>query len=241
MACFYSKCYYQTVEYGLLAEYYDLFYKNKSYDEEVSFLVSLIGGRKTILDAGCGTGSHLKLLKDLGYAVEGFDLSEHMLAIAKQKVLADLYQGSILDFRSSKKYDVVISMFAVFNHLKNYDEFEKGLLNLLRLVNKGGLLVIDLHNPSKSGEKEDKLGNLTRIMKWDYNPVKNQETTSIKYVVGGKEYNDSHVFKIYKLRTLRRLLDKHDLVYKFYENYSFRPASGSSKNIQLVVEKLKKI
>ena len=36
-------------EYKDMAKYYDLFYKNKSYEKEVEFITQLIGNRKSIL------------------------------------------------------------------------------------------------------------------------------------------------------------------------------------------------
>lgn len=90
----------------------------------MKFLENLIGNRKTILDLGCGSGVHINLLEKKGYHADGLDLNDGMLDIAKNRV-----NRNLLDYNINKTYDVIISMFAVFNHLKNYDEFEKGLLH----------------------------------------------------------------------------------------------------------------
>ncbi len=52
------------LEYKNMAKYYDLFYYNKSYEKEPKFLENLIGNRKSILDVGCGTRIHIKLLEE---------------------------------------------------------------------------------------------------------------------------------------------------------------------------------
>ena len=39
----------------------------------------------SILDIGCGTGSHALPFADMGYAVTGVDISEDMLEIARKK------------------------------------------------------------------------------------------------------------------------------------------------------------
>ena len=141
------------IEYNSMAKYYDLFYSNKSYERETDFLKELIGNRKTVLDVGCGTGVHMHLLEDSGYIVDGLDLNSGMLDIAKTRVKGNLIEANLLDFNIKKKYDSIISMFAVFNHLNDYNEFEEGIMHCYKYLNENGILIIDLHNGRKSGEK----------------------------------------------------------------------------------------
>ncbi|MGZ7180607.1 MAG: class I SAM-dependent DNA methyltransferase, partial [Halobacteriota archaeon] len=72
------------------AQYYDLFYRDKNYTDEVDYVDALIekyalGKPATILDLGCGTGGHAVLLAKKGYDVTGVDRSDAMLAIAGEK------------------------------------------------------------------------------------------------------------------------------------------------------------
>jgi hypothetical protein len=61
-------------------------------------------------------------------------------------------------FYHNKKYNVIVSMFAVFNHLKDNKELYVGIKNLLNLLEDKGVLIIDLHNNRKNGSsKEDKI------------------------------------------------------------------------------------
>ena len=76
---------------------------------------------KTILDMGCGTGGHALLLAERGYGVTGIDMSESMLSIAKEKarkanISVDLFEGDIREFNTAKKFDAIISMFAVMGY-----------------------------------------------------------------------------------------------------------------------------
>ena len=153
----------KNIEYTQMAKYYDLFYARKNYDKEVEFIRHFAKeGKCSILDAGCGTGNHAKILKDCGFQVFGFDLSEEMIKIASEKLGNTFENGNILNYHSDKRYDIVISFFAVFNHLKTYKEFEIALKNLKGLLNESGVLIIDLHNPSKNGQKIDKFENIVR-------------------------------------------------------------------------------
>lgn len=225
------------MEYQQMAKYYDLFYKKKNYDKESTFLENLINKRKTILDIGCGTGLHMHYLEEKNYQVEGIDLNQGMLDVAKTRVKGTLYQGNLLDFKPHKKYDAIISMFAVFNHLTNEQELEEALLHWYEYLNTNGVLIIDLHNGRKSGEKETTVNNYKRIMKWTFDSTTFKETTEITYMIDGKIYRDTHEFQIYKLRQLENILKKHNFKYQLYENYSFTKASDNSKNIEIVIEK----
>ena len=226
-------------EYYELAKYYDLFYKNKNYDKEVQFLIQIIGKRKTILDVGCDTGIHMKLLADRGYVVSGLDKSLEMLSIAKER-LGDgyhLYNDDILKFKSSIKYDAIISMFAVFNHLNGIDEFEKGIVHLYQYLNDGGVMIIDLHNGKSNGRKLEEIDGKTREMIWTYDDCCNLENTKIVYHIDGREYIDNHIFYIYKLLDIKKILEKLGLKYELLENYSSNLASDKSKNILVIIRK----
>ena len=225
------------MEYQEMAKYYDLFYKKKNYDKESTFLENLINKRKTILDVGCGTGLHMHYLEEKNYQVEGLDLNEGMLEVAKTRVKGLLYQGNLLDFQPKKKYDAIISMFAVFNHLNNEQELEKAILHWYKYLNEKGILIIDLHNGRKSGEKETTINNYKRIMKWTFDSTTFKEKTEITYMIDDKIYQDTHEFQIYKLSQLESILKKHNFKYQLYENYSFTKASDNSKNIEIVIEK----
>lgn len=225
------------MEYQQMAKYYDLFYKKKNYDKESTFLENLINKRKTILDVGCGTGLHMHYLEEKNYQVEGIDLNQGMLDVAKTRVNGTLYHGNLLDFKPHKKYDAIISMFAVFNHLANEQELEESLLHWYEYLNTKGILIIDLHNGRKSGEKETTVNNYKRIMKWTFDSTTFKEKTEITYMIDGKIYQDTHEFQIYKFSQLESILKKHNFKYQLYENYSFTKASNNSKNIEIVIEK----
>ena len=77
---------------------------------------------------------HASLLQQNGFKVDGLDLNKEMLDIAKTRVHSNLYLQNILDLNINKKYNVIISMFAVLNHLKDTQELEKALLNLKNIL-----------------------------------------------------------------------------------------------------------
>ncbi len=228
----------KDIEYTSMAYVYDKFYQNKNYKKEVDFIKEFIKDKKSnILDAGSGTGNHAKILHDQGYNVIGFDKSEDMVNIANSKINDGFFHGDLLNFKINKKFDLIISFFAVFNHLRSYKALNKALLNLKSALQDDGTIIIDLHNPQNSGEKVETIDNITRIMKWKKCSLLNKEFSKLTYIVDGKIYKTSHIFKIFKMKKLKTLAEKQGFKKVcFYENYDKQKlASKLSKNIQMVL------
>lgn len=107
------------------AEAYDSLYQSKDYEKECDFIEAVFkkfgSNVKTILDLGCGTGGHALILSRRGYNVTGVDLSQEMVDIGirkaeKEKQSIEFIQGDISDIDLHRKFDAVISMFAVMGY-----------------------------------------------------------------------------------------------------------------------------
>ena len=76
--------------YDKFAKYYDLMYSQYEYEKECDYLEEIFNNYatipKSILDIGCGTGTHALHLAARRYNVVGIDLSEVQIKIAKEKV-----------------------------------------------------------------------------------------------------------------------------------------------------------
>lgn len=227
----------EDIEYGKMSKLYDVFYSGKDYKKEALFISKFLKDGASILDAGCGTGSHCKELKALGYTTDGFDLSPDMISIAKEKVSGNFTVASLLDFSSKINYDAIISFFAVFNHLWNYKEFEFALSNLKDHLEPKGIIILDLHNPQQNGSKLDIKDNTHRNMKWRICPLLGKEITKITYTIDGEIFETSHTFKIFKMPRIKKIAEKLGFVnVEFYSNYDTTCiATKKSKNIQVVL------
>lgn len=141
------------------ARYYDLLYKNKSYDQEVNFVSSLLkefsNGSTKVLELGCGTGRHAENLVKLGYHVHGVDLSTEMVRQAECRA-SELPQelrnklsfasGDARTVRTGLTYDAVISLF----HVVSYQTDNADVMAMfstaaehLRGGSDGGLFIFD--------------------------------------------------------------------------------------------------
>ena len=229
----------KKIEYTKMAYLYDKFYAQKDYSKETEFIAKFIKNKKSkILDAGCGTGRHAKLLFEKGYIVNGFDISPEMVEIANSKMPSHFFTANLLDYTSENKYDLIYSFFAVFNHLKNYKQFALALSNLKKCTNERGIIIIDLHNPQKSGQKTDKIENATRIMRWRKCGILQKEFSKIDFFVDKQIYTTRHTFKIFNITKLKKISQKLGFVsIKFVENYDqTKPATKNSKNIQVILQ-----
>ena len=224
------------MEYKKFAKYYDKFYSKKDYQKEVLFLKNFISKNHCIIDIGCGTGRHASLLND--YNIDGLDLNKEMLEIAKTRINGSIYHQNILNINIGKKYDIVISMFAVINHLKDIDELERCLINLKKILKPSGKIIIDLHNPQSSGEKIDSFDNIKRTMLWNYDKEAKIEKSNIIFEIDNKIYNDSHIFRIFSIDEIKKMCEKVGLnVINIYENYDItKKGNKNSKNLQFVIE-----
>ena len=117
-------------EYKEFAKYYDRFYQKKDYQKEVLFLTHFLTPKSHILDVGCGTGVHASLLEKEDFKIDGADLNQEMLDIAKTRMTGELFLQNVLDLDIPKKYDAIISMFAVMNHLSNLEELKQALIKM---------------------------------------------------------------------------------------------------------------
>ena len=224
-------------EYKKLAKYYDSLYKSKNYNEESQFIVKLFKkyNIRSVLDIGCGTGSHIAKLEKEGFECTGIDLNQEMLDIARQKVKAPLYQANMINFDLGLKYDAIICMFATFNYLLTDESAIKTLSCFYKHLNSKGIVLIDLHNLQNRGSKTDKIKDIERIMKWSYDKASRMEKTKIKFIVPEGIIEDEHTMRIYSIEEMERLL-KNTGFKKFncYGNYELKPAKESSKNLEII-------
>lgn len=124
--------------FGNYARYYDLLYRDKEYQSEASFVLDLLRNFRpetgSILDLGCGTGSHAHFLAKSGISVHGVDQSTSMLETARikyQELPIDVSErltfshGDVRTVRLSRDFDAVVALFHVLSYqIRNHDVAE---------------------------------------------------------------------------------------------------------------------
>lgn len=135
------------------AKFYNSIYEDKNYQQECEFVNRIFetyseNQISSILDIGCGTGSHDLIFADK-YAMTGVDLSEAMLEIARkrasdQKKNIMFIQQDIRYLNIPRKFDAAVAMFAVMGYQVKNKDFENALKSIHSHLNVGGIFVFDV-------------------------------------------------------------------------------------------------
>jgi SAM-dependent methyltransferase len=134
--------------YKELAKYYDLIYYWKDYKTEAETLKDLIEKYKKsdgnyLLDAGCGTGMHVKHFKD-DFSCTGIDINNEMIEVARNKVYGVRFeQGDMINFNLNTQFDVILCLFSSIGYVKTYSNLEKTIQNFSHHLKKGGVLIVE--------------------------------------------------------------------------------------------------
>lgn len=138
-----------SVYTAMNGDIYDLLYSHRNYAAEASKLSNLItlhcqsGGNK-ILDAACGTGSNIKYLEELGFSLDGLDISAEQVAAARKKLPhTTIVQADMLDFAMDRQYDVILCLFNSIAYLKTQANLNQAISNMAHHLKPGGLIIIE--------------------------------------------------------------------------------------------------
>lgn len=145
-----------------IAGNYDLFYhtpagkKIDSLEKQAiaGFLAQTSG--KKILELGCGTGHWTQFMAELGFEVTAMDISEPMLAIARNKNIsnAQFLQADATCLPLAKEsFDTIVAI----TMLEFTNAVPQTLEEIYRVLKTGGTLILGcLNSHSELGKSKDK-------------------------------------------------------------------------------------
>jgi len=107
------------------------------------FVTKYLTPGDSVFDVACGTGRHLKFLKE-SFSCTGVDLNEEMLKIAKKNVKGIKFkQSDMVKMNLNIKFDIITCLFSSIGYVKTYSNLQKTINNFSAHLFKGGVLIIE--------------------------------------------------------------------------------------------------
>ncbi|MEP6765991.1 MAG: class I SAM-dependent methyltransferase, partial [Gemmatimonadaceae bacterium] len=132
------------------AEYYDLIYSAfKNYDAETAAIADILNGScapgSHVLDVGCGTGEHARILSERsGYVVDGLDINPAFVDIARRKLpKASVYVSNMIDFEIPTRYQAIICMFSSIGYVCTLENVTRTLIQFRKHLDEKGIVIVE--------------------------------------------------------------------------------------------------
>jgi cyclopropane fatty-acyl-phospholipid synthase-like methyltransferase len=171
----------------------------------------------TLLDCGCGNGKNMIYAQSLGYHSEGFDISDNLLDICKNKGL-NVYYQDVLNLKANKKYNKIISI-AVLHHLQTFEEQIAAIKILCDCLDNNGKLLVSFWS------KEKTLEDIKEYRKGD------QDSQAL-IVPDVRSKSDSRDF-VSGPNYVSWKLDRENIIQRFYYIHDYKSIQELAKNINV--------
>lgn len=140
--------------YNGFAGKYDLYMPwDKRIRRERRFFKYMLdaNGVNTVLDCFCGTGFHVSMLSDMGYEVEGIDISPAMVTRAKENLKGKgqdhrVSLGDVKALDIKEKYDCALSIGNSLPHEFGDENVYAALKNMYGALKPGGICIVQIEN-----------------------------------------------------------------------------------------------
>jgi len=217
-----------------LAKYYDRVYSFKDYLDEAVRLQNLIikyleSGGNSVLDVACGTGRHLKHLKD-DFSCTGVDISKSMLKIARKNAKGVTFkEADMKTLKLGKQFDVITCLLSSIGYVKTTASLEKTIRNFSKHLKKGGLALIEPSHAKSvyvSGEPrittyDGKDAKIARV-----NVTRTRQTTAVLNMhilvaergKDAKYFVDRHELGLFGVNNTLRVMNAAGLKSKYLKN-----------------------
>ena len=147
------------------AQRYDLFEGEFATGDFLGFYVKQIERYgEPVLELACGSGRLTVPLAEKGFDIKGLDISDEMLALAKEKaakqnIKLNVEKGDMTDFDLGEKFNLIFIPAQSLSHLYTLEQIEKCFACVREHLTDNGRFLIELFNPSLEIllEKPDKI------------------------------------------------------------------------------------
>ena len=111
----------------------------------------------TILDVGCGAGSHSLYLQQKGFKVKAIDVSQGAIEVAKQRGVLNTELKAVLDYpkASGETFDTILLLMNGTGIFQELTQVSKYLTHLKKLLEPNGQILIDSSDIKYMYQDED--------------------------------------------------------------------------------------
>jgi SAM-dependent methyltransferase len=210
------------------SNYYDIIYKNKNYEEETKYILSILKKHKilngSLLEFGSGSGKHGCLLASNGYSVHGIEKSAEMIAKAQKSKGFTCQEADISTVKMNRSYDAILALFHVISYQTKNNKLNSVFANASEHLNKDGLFVFDFwYSPAVLSQRPsvrikkiiDNQVEITRLAEPINYP--NENRVNVNYTIYVKDlkthqiqtFNEVHPMRHLSLPEIDILADVH--------------------------------
>ena len=217
-----------------LAKYYDRIYSFKDYLDEAVRIQNLIikylrSEGNMLLDVACGTGLHLKHLKD-DFSCTGVDISKAMLKIARKNASGVTFkEADMKTLKLKKQFDIIMCLLSSVGYVKTYSGLKRTIQNFSNHLKKGGVAFIEpshAHSFYVRGEPRIIMYDGKEVKIARVNVTKIRQATAvlnmnILVAEKGKEasyFRDEHELGLFGINKTLSIMKEAGLKSKFLKN-----------------------
>jgi SAM-dependent methyltransferase len=126
--------------------YYEIIRRDfRNLTVETEFFASYLPEHGRVLDLGCGTGTNLRALAELGHTCVGVDQSRNFIDYAKNSggASVEYVHGRAVDYETDQGFDLIFCIFVTLNYLQR-DELRPLFDKVAGWLRPGGKFVVDI-------------------------------------------------------------------------------------------------
>lgn len=244
--------------YAGLADIYDYLVGGVDFEGWIDYLESIMAEfghkAKTVADLACGTGNTTLPLARRGYRAFGVDLAGEMLAVAREKAVAqnltvEFLCADMRDFYLPRHVDLVTCFHDGLNYLTEYGDLKKTFVRVRDNLATGGLFVFDLNavrwlsgtRPEVTVVEEEELTLIWESAYHDTDDIWEVRLTGFAREKEGelyRKFKEVHREKAYRPEKVEAALDEAGLEFlASYDAFTFNPIHEKSRRHFYVARK----
>ena len=243
---------------GELVQYYDLFFLQNNVSGEVQYVKGLVdryvSDKTNLLDVGCGTGIYAQNFADYFNKILGIDISDDMIAFAREKHTKDNVEYAVQDIRSLKlehKYGVATALSHVIGYQLENIDVENMLINVNRALQDNGIFIFNFYNApqlfngslkpiTKIAENEE--ARIVRLSNASLDTLENELLLDYYYIIERDEENPITIeihekMRYFTLKEITYYLKKTGFRVLDFFDWGGENQNLTSWNVGIVAEK----